>query len=376
MSRISVLGAGMVGRAIARDLARRHDVLSADRDADALAQLARDGIAIKQTDLADAELVRQAVGDADLVVCAVPGFMGYRTLETILDAGKNVVDISFMPEDALELDALAREKNVTAVVDMGVAPGMDNLILGYHDVRMRVARFECLVGGLPKRRCYPFEYKAPFSPVDVIEEYTRPARFVVNGELVTRPALSEPELVDIDPVGTLEAFNSDGLRSLIKTMPHIPDMKEKTLRYRGHRDLMAALSAGGFFSQTPINIAGHEIKPIDAAAAVLLQAWKLAPDEAEFTVMRVTVEGEENGAGSRYVYNLFDEFDAATATSSMARTTGYACTGVAELLLTGDYQQPGVSAPELVGRVPGCLASVLDYMAARNIRYVKTHENI
>ncbi|NNF51877.1 MAG: NAD-dependent epimerase/dehydratase family protein [Gammaproteobacteria bacterium] len=376
MGRVVVLGAGMVGSAIARDLKQNHEVTSVDLQDEALAALSGDGIRTRQADLSDEQAVRDSIAKADLVICAVPGFMGRRTLGSIIDAGKPVVDISFMPEDALELDSLARERGVTAVVDMGVAPGMDNVIFGYHDTRMKVERFECLVGGLPQARTYPFEYKAPFSPIDVIEEYTRPARFVVNGELVTRPALSEPELVEFEKPGTLEAFNSDGLRSLISTMAHVPDMKEKTLRYRGHRDLMAALDAGGFFSTEPIAVAGHKIRAIDASSAILLAAWKLAPDEKEFTVMRVTLEGEESGERVRYVYDLYDEFDTASQTSSMARTTGYACAAAAELLLSGTYGVAGVSAPEMVGRAPGCYEAVMKYQRDRGISYKHRREII
>ena len=134
-------------------------------------------------------------------------------------------------ENSLELDALAKEKNITAIVDCGVAPGMDNIILGYYNEKMKLTDFECLVGGLPKEKKWPFCYKAPFSPIDVIEEYTRPARYIENGEMITREALSDCEFVEFQGVGTLESFNSDGLRSIMFTMPHIKNMKEKTLRY-------------------------------------------------------------------------------------------------------------------------------------------------
>lgn len=369
MSQICVLGAGMVGQAIARDLGPRHDVTSVDRDAEALAGLAAEGVTTRVADLSEPGRVAGLLGDCDLAVSAVPGFMGFQTLRAIVAAGKPVVDISFMPEDATALDHLARDQGVTAVVDMGVAPGMDNLILGHHDRLMQVSRFECLVGGLPKRRSYPFEYKAPFSPIDVIEEYTRPARYVEHGQIVTRPALSEPELVDFREIGTLEAFNTDGLRSLIASMRHIPDMKEKTLRYPGHRDLMAALQAGGFFSDREITLGGRALRPVDFSAAILMEAWKLAGDEKEFTVMRITIEGEEQGEALSYVYDLFDEYDEKTRTSSMARTTGYACTAVAEILLSGAYSATGISPPELLGREPDCLDKVMRYLADRNVRY-------
>src|SRR5690242_14483279 len=239
---IAILGAGMVGQAIALDLTKEHTVTSFDLNASSLEELKKRNEAIK-TVPADLSLFTEYsnwLSPFDIVVTAVPGFMGYKTLEAVINAGKNVVDISFFPEDALQLDALAKEKNVTAITDCGVAPGVSNLVIGRYNEIMEIESFECYVGGLPKVRKKPFEYKAPFSPIDVIEEYTRPARLKENGQIIVKPAMSEIELMDFDEVGTLEAFNTDGLRSILFTMPHIPNLKEKTLRYPGHAKLIIA----------------------------------------------------------------------------------------------------------------------------------------
>ncbi|MGA9852019.1 MAG: saccharopine dehydrogenase C-terminal domain-containing protein [Gammaproteobacteria bacterium] len=366
---ICVLGAGMVGGVIARDLAQQHDVTSADMSAQALAQLANNGIKTRRLDIGDAKVLSAFVRPFDLVVCAVPGFMGYRTLKTLIEAGKNVADISFFPEDALELDALAKRKGVTALVDMGVAPGMDNIILGHHDAQMKVSRFECLVGGLPKHPKPPFLYKAPFSPIDVIEEYTRPARLQRGGKVVTLPALTERELVEFKGVGTLEAFNTDGLRSLLKTMTHIPEMAEKTLRYPGHVALIEALVQAGFFAEAVVEIGGVKVRPLDVSAKLLLDQWKLEPGEPELTVMRVTVEGEEHGKRLRHVWELHDEYDPATGFSSMARTTGFTCAAGANLLLEGKFRESGVHPPEIVGRYEGCFNYILAYLKQRRVDY-------
>src|SRR5436190_4641545 len=190
---IAILGAGMVGRAMAIDLAANYNVTSFDVSGKSLQLLTEKNNSIKtiRTDLVDYANYDSLLKGFDMVVSAVPGFMGYLTLEAIINAKKNVVDISFFPEDALELDDLAKENNVTAIVDCGVAPGMSNLVLGYYNEKMVITDFECMVGGLPKIRTQPFEYKAPFSPIDVIEEYTRPARYIENGAVVTKPALSD-----------------------------------------------------------------------------------------------------------------------------------------------------------------------------------------
>lgn len=367
--KICVLGAGMVGGVMARDLAGRHEVTAADRSADALARLAPYGIRTRQLDLSDAQAITDCVQPFDLVVSAVPGFMGFGTLKTLIQAGKNVADISFFPEDALQLDALAKRQGVTALVDIGVAPGMDNLILGHHDAQMKVARFECLVGGLPKKPQPPFNYKAPFSPIDVIEEYTRPARLQRGGRVVTLPALSERENLEFKDVGQLEAFNTDGLRSLLKTMAHIPEMTEKTLRYPGHAALIEAFQQAGFFAKDAVQIGGVKVRPLDVSSKLLLGQWKLAPGEPEFTVMRVTVEGEENGKPLRHVWEVYDQNDPITGFSSMARTTGFTCTAAANLLLEGKFQTPGVHPPEIVGRDAGCFDYILAYLKARHVDY-------
>jgi saccharopine dehydrogenase-like NADP-dependent oxidoreductase len=284
---------------------------------------------------------------------------------------KNVVDISFFPENALQLDKLAKENNVTAIVDCGVAPGMSNLILGYHNQRMEIESFECMVGGLPKEKIKPFEYKAPFSPGDVIEEYTRPARFIEDGKLVIKPALTDAELINFDKAGMLESFNTDGLRSLLFTMPGIPNMKEKTLRYPGHIDLMKALIEGGFFDEEKIDHKGTQISPLEFSSAVLFKQWKLGEEEEEFTVMQIKIAGTENGKKKTIIYDLYDEYDKQSKISSMARTTGYTCTAALNLLINNLFNEKGVSPPELIGKHEQCFTFILNYLKERNVIYKK-----
>jgi lysine 6-dehydrogenase len=383
MARVIVLGVGMVGRTIALDLARRHEVLACDQSRDALAQLNREAQAqdvgerlrTAEIDAADPAAVGAAVRGFDLAVTAVPGRLGFRTLRAVIDSGTPVADISFGPEDALELDALARARGSCAIVDIGVAPGLDNLILGHYDRIWHLSEFECLVGGLPQEPSGPWQYKAPFSPADVVEEYVRPARQMENGRIVIRSALSEPELVDIPGVGTLEAFNTDGLRSILSTMSHVPNMREKTLRWPGHRELALALRESGMLSDEPIAVvdaagAAVEIVPREVTSRLLFGQWALQPGEAEFTAMRVTLRGvdRETGEHREAVYELLDRTDPATGTSSMARSTGYTCTAAAELILSRTFCTPGVHPGERLGAVPGVLDQVLAHLEQRGVR--------
>ncbi len=367
MANILVLGAGMVGGAMALDLAKQHTVTSADISATALLPLAEQGINTIIADLSQPSHITKLVKGYDLVIGAVPGFLGFAMAKAVIEAGVNLVDISFFEEDPFELNKLAQERGVTAIVDCGVAPGLPNLLVGHHHQNMRIANFEYYVGGLPHKRQWPYEYKAPFSPIDVLEEYTRPARMIAGGKVVTKPALSDVELMDFPPIGRLEAFNSDGLRTLLRTVD-IKHMKEKTLRYPGHIRLMEVLRETGFFNKEAIDVKGVSIRPIDLTSKLLFPFWKLEPQEREFTLLKVIVEGEEEKKQVRYTYDLYDEYDPATNTSSMARTTGYTCTAAANLVLSGQFNRPGIYPPELIGAWPGCLDFVLQYLEERGVR--------
>jgi lysine 6-dehydrogenase len=368
--KIAVLGAGMVGRAIALDLAKEHEVTSFDISQSNLDQLYHSGKNIQRikADLSATDLYADWLKEFGLVVTAVPGFMGYATLEAVISAGKNVVDISFFPENALQLNELAKQKNCTVITDCGVAPGMSNFIIGRHNAEMKIDTVSCYVGGLPQYKTPPFEYKAPFSPVDVIQEYIRPARLKENGIIVTKPAMSEREILHFNGVGELEAFNTDGLRSLLHTLPDIPDMKEKTLRYPGHAKLIIDLQLAGFFDTTPVMVNGVEVSPLDLTSQLLISQWKLQPGEEEFTVMRVTLTGE----GQTIEYNLLDHYDQASGMSSMARTTGYTCTAAVNLILQGLFEKKGVFPPELVGSDGACFDFVMEYLKARQVDWVRS----
>jgi saccharopine dehydrogenase-like NADP-dependent oxidoreductase len=370
-----VLGAGMVGSAMAIDLAKNHSVTVTDFDQKVLIKVKEkcQSLNTLHLDVTDKNGLQKAIEPFDLAICAVPGFLGYKTIKTIIQAKRNVIDISFFPENALDLDQLAKDNDVTAIVDCGVAPGMDNLILGYYNEKLKLTDFECLVGGLPKVKKWPFNYKAPFSPIDVIEEYTRPARYIENGELVIREALTDCEYVEFENVGTLESFNSDGLRSIIHTMPHIKNMKEKTLRYPGHVEYIKVLQESGFFNKNKIEINNKLISPLEFTSKILFNEWKLADDEEELTVMKVMVRGTNaDNKVEEITYHLFDQYCNESKTSSMARSTGYTATAAANMFLEGLFKKKGVFPPELVGKYDDCFHYIVNYLVDRNVIYKKT----
>ncbi len=363
LKKITVLGCGLVGSAIAVDLCRDYNVTVADLDQEKLNEVQLNNpVRIVQTDFLNINELRRIVNEADLVISAVPGSIGFRVLKSLIELNKNVVDISFFPEDPFILNEEAKKRNLTAVVDCGVSPGLSNIILGYHNKRNRINSYRVYVGGLPKNPKPPFYYKAPFSPSDVIEEYIRPARFVENGKIITKEALSDVEIIEFPKVGKLEAFNTNGLRSLLRTV-EIPNMIEKTLRYPAHSALIKAFRDAGFFSKEKIKIDGTEIRPIDFTSSILYKQWTLEKGEKEFTVMKILFESDNE----TIEYNLYDEYDEKTQTTSMARTTGYTCTAVARLFLEKKSFRTGIIPPEMIGEDESNYSFILDYLKKKNI---------
>jgi saccharopine dehydrogenase-like NADP-dependent oxidoreductase len=362
MAKIVVLGAGLVGGVMAKDLSKNHEVTSIDISQKNLDKL--EEIRTICADISDKNTLQGLIKDFDLVVGAVPGFMGYQMMKDVIEAGKNIVDISFYPEDPFGLDELAKEKGVVAVMDCGVAPGMGNIIFGHHDGRMQITDYECLVGGLPEKREWPYEYQAVFSPIDVIEEYVRPARFVKDSKMITKEALSDTEIIDFEEIGPLESWNSDGLRTLIETMKHVPNMIEKTLRYPGCVEYLKVLRESGFFSYDKIEVDGKMIRPIDVTSKLLFPKWEMKEGDKDFTIMRIIIKGIEDNEEVSYQYNLLDRFQ--DGTISMARTTGFTCTAVANLGGNGDYKRIGISPPEYLGEH---YKFVRDYLADKGVHY-------
>lgn len=272
----------------------------------------------------------------------------------------------------MSLDALAKENNVTAIVDCGVAPGMSNLLTGYGDALLDKTETALIyVGGLPETRVQPWEYKAVFSPIDVIEEYIRPAFYVKDGKVVERPALSEAEFIEFPEVGTLEAFNTDGLRSLIKTLD-IPDMKEKTMRYPGHIDKILFLRENGFFDEEPVSVQGKMVRPLDVTTQLLIPQWRFQEGESDITIMRVTVGGIKDNKKTTLTWDLVDRYDPETKVHSMARTTGYTASIVSRMLKKELFSQKGVIPPEYLGQREPCVKFILDELKKRGVIYKHT----
>jgi saccharopine dehydrogenase-like NADP-dependent oxidoreductase len=376
LSRVAVLGAGRIGTLIASDLARDDgiDVRVADRDPEALDRCRSLGLETVRADLGSADGIRRACADCDAVAGAVPGFMGYQVLREVIALGKPAADICFCPEDLLELDGEAGNAGVPVIVDCGVAPGLSNLFAGRSVEELeRADSVLIMVGGLPFRRQWPYEYRSVFSPTDVVEEYTRPCRMRENGVERIYPALSGVEPVDVPEVGTLEAFRTDGLRTLLRTLD-VPTLVEKTLRYPGHAEKMRMLRETGFFGEEPLRVGGAEVVPRELTERLLFRAWEPMEGEEEFTLLRVVADGEMSGGRRRITWNLFDRTDRETGTTSMARTTGFPCAVLVRMLLAGEWTEPGVHPLENLGRDGALTGRILEELDSRGVRISREEE--
>ena len=355
MTKVFQIGAGLIGKTMAIDLSKDHDLHLADFDVDNLRRVKsiNPQIKVENLNIKNKFDLINFIQPADIVLLAVPGFLGFQTLKTILECKKNVVDISFSPENLSQLSDVAIENNVTAIYDAGVAPGLPNYLIGYYNNKINIKNFTYYVGGLPLNPEPPFNYKAPFSPIDVIEEYTRPARMMVNKKVMVKPAMSDLEIIEFEKVGKLEAFNTDGLRSLIETMKHIPNMKEKTLRYPGHIALIQEYFNKGMFSKNNIKRTSDE----------LFKTWKLGDEEKEFTFLKIIFESDTD----IIKYLLYDEYDTVNKNSSMARTTGFTATASINLLLNNFFTKKGVFPPEVIGANKSCVDFITSYLKDRGV---------
>ena len=331
-TKVLVLGGGLIGRVVALDLNQEEDlqVTVADGNANVVTQLTEEGLKCEWADFRTYSEISPLIKQTDLVVNAAPGNLAFNLLKWTIEENKNCVDVSFMPEDPYTLETTNKSSRV--IVDCGLAPGLSNLVAGllYNQFYL-LTNLEIYVGGLPKVRIAPHEYKAVFSVSDVIQEYIRPARYIVNHEEVVRPALSDIELIDLPKVGTVEAFNTDGLRSLLSNLS-VPDMKEKTLRWPGHAEKMKFLREAGFFSTKNIFSGGSYKTPLETTTAIFKKAWLLYPEDIDITIMHIKGSGLIKGKPTTITYDLYDEKDPVTGYHSMARTTGFPCSIVAKML--------------------------------------------
>jgi saccharopine dehydrogenase-like NADP-dependent oxidoreductase len=285
----------------------------------------------------------------DLTLGALPGDFGYVALRASVEAGVNMLDVSFTPEDPTQLDGVAKERGVTLVPDCGVAPGLSNILVGYGASRLdEVDKAHVMVGGIPEKPVPPLGYTITWSAEGLIDEYVRDVRIVEGGKIIEVAALSGLEEIEFPGIGTLEAFYTDGLRTLANSLPDVDEMWEKTLRYPGHVEKIRLLRDLGFLSEDPVTVRGETVST-RLATAKLLERSLWMPEVGDLVAMQIMVRGKVAGKESGYVFRVLDRYDHKGKVSAMARTTGYTAAIVGGMLAAGKISEVGVIPPEKLG---------------------------
>jgi len=366
--KVIVLGAGKMGSVIARDFAETGaEVISGDISLARAERVAASvGGEAMVFDTSDHGSMVEVLGGFDLVIGALPGDYGYRALEACIEAGRDVVDVSFAPESPLALDGAAGEAGVTVIPDCGVAPGLSSLLVGYGASKLDVMEeARIMVGGVPERRVPPLDYVLTFNADNLIDEYLREVSVVEGGEVVQVPALSGLETIDFPGVGAMEAFYTDGLRTLIDSFPDAVNLSEKTLRYPGHVAKIELLKELGFFDEEPVTVEGVEVTPKSVSARVFERS--LTMDVGDLLAMTIEVSGVKDGERKGYGYTVLEYFDHESGDSAMARTTAYTTSITAQILVDGGVGRKGVVPMEVLGGDRGFAERMLKELGDRGV---------
>ncbi|HOK23227.1 MAG TPA: saccharopine dehydrogenase C-terminal domain-containing protein [Candidatus Hydrothermia bacterium] len=274
-----------------------------------------------------------------LVINCLPAKFGFQILNMAVVNGINIIDITYMAEDPFALDDLARQKRICAIVDAGFAPGISNFLVGYGFIKYGpgIQTITIKVGGIPLNPVPPFNYRITWSPEDLIEEYIRPSRILRDGKVVKVPALSGVEKEYFSGIGELESFYTDGLRSLIKTIPDVPSIEERTLRYPGHAEIFRVL---------------RDIELLNKSCPIYqtFQKWlfdKLSRgSEEDIAVLRVEFETINGPKG----FELIHQYNFKRKRMAMTELTGIPPAIIADMLIKGKININGVYPLELLAQ--------------------------
>ncbi|MBX9686650.1 MAG: saccharopine dehydrogenase NADP-binding domain-containing protein [Candidatus Obscuribacterales bacterium] len=351
--RIVVFGGGMQGCVIAKNLADRPEkpevIVSDLVKPNALPEGVKSVIA----DVTDAEQVKNLLKGADVAVLAVPSKIAHGALKNIIETGVPVADVCFTPDPPLDLAELARKTGSACIIDCGVAPGLSHLLIGHAYAQLGgLDSVRILVGGVPQDPPPAYKHAVYFNPHDLMAEYVRPARARQKGkDIEPHPLDASIEKHEDHELGQMEAFLSDGLRTLLTSYKDVPFMEERTLRWPGHLDTMKMLREMGLLDDPT---AFHAI------AGTLGNRY---PSHANKDVLLMLVEGKR-GNETR-AWRLIDRYH--DGMSAMSRTTAFTTAATAMVLARKQFSEPGVHPPEDLGHNPEVTKAMLADLAQHGV---------
>ncbi|MFD1204930.1 saccharopine dehydrogenase C-terminal domain-containing protein [Sporosarcina contaminans] len=384
--KVVVLGAGLMGKEAVRDLVKRNEVEKvylADlniRQAENFAeQLMSEKLDLLSLDATNDVQLQEVMALGDIVINALFYTFNEKVARTAIEIGVHSVDlgghIGGATDAVLELADKAADKGVTIIPDLGVAPGMINILSGYGAGKLdQVDSIKLYVGGVPVNPEPPLDYNVVFSLEGVFDHYTDPSHVIRNGKLIEIPSLSEIETIHFDGYGDMEAFHtSGGTSTLTKTFPHVKTLEYKTVRYKGHAEKFQLLVDLGLLSRNnEVTVDGRSVKVRDVMREQLSPQLRLG-DKSDAVLLRVIVSGEAQGMPTTYEYNLVTEKDLSVNETAMARATANTISVVAQMIGNGQITKRGVHPPEMI--VPG--EFYIEEMKKRGVviqETVKTHE--
>ena len=346
--RILVLGAGLQGSACAYDLIAREDVAGvtlADLHPERAASFLPDDPRLERVclDFTDRDALRGLMEERDVVLSAAPYHFNETLAALAIETGCHYGDLGGNTEilrRQIEMDAEARAAGLSVVLDVGLAPGMANVLAAEgirrldHPVSIRM-----YVGGLPQNPVPPLNYQVAYSLEGMLDYYTSQPWIIRDGVPARVDALSELEEIEFEGLGPLEAFHTAGGTSLMPWdyQGRVDRLEYKTLRYPGHASIMWAVRELGLLSEEPIRVGGMEVEPRKVFLACV-EPHLTHPEEPDLVALRVVVEGKRDGRPTRLTWNVLDHQDPATGISAMERTTGFT------LAITGLFLGRGVIA--------------------------------
>jgi len=372
--RLLTIGCGHIGSVMARYLSESlpstEIVVSdslLDRAEQVVASIGSSNLRAVQLEASDYDSLIDLLNGVDLAIGLAPGRLGFLSMKACIDAGVDMVDLSYMSEDPLMLHNEALKKGVTVIPDCGFAPGLSNILVGKATSMLdHVESVRIFVGGLPQKNIPPLGYKVTWCVEDLIEEYVRVSIIVENGKKVEVRALDGIEMIEIPDVGLLEAFYTDGVRTLHHTIKGVNSLWEKTIRYPGHAEKIKMLMELGFFDETPILLdRGFKITPRELTIKLFEKRLSMF-DLKDLVAMKIEVDGINVGQETRYTYHMLDLFDEEKQITAMARTTAYTASIIVELLLKGIIKEKGVVPPEKLG-MSEVVADILNELKLKDI---------
>jgi len=357
--RMLVLGAGHQGSACAYDLLQNDDItevrladLNTSHIAGFLAPYSGKRLIPTPLDVRNGEAVAALMGECDAVMSAIPYYFNLDLARRAVDAGVHFCDLGGNTDIVFgqkQLDAAARDRNITVIPDCGLAPGMVNILSEYGISQMdSVDEVKMFVGGLPQDPEPPLNYQIVYSLEGVLDYYTTRSWILRDAKRVQVKALSEHEMVRFDtPLGELEAFHTAGGLSTMafRYEGQIPSMEYKTLRYPGHAQIMEAIRELGLLELEPIDVKGISVVPRDVAIAAMGPRLT-KPNGRDLVALRVTVRGEKDGQPKTVAWELVDRYDDERGISAMMRTTGYSLSITGQMQARGEITPSGVRTPD------------------------------